>query len=426
MEQQQNNSELTDEEQSLLIELLRQNSQERTYVLPITQSLIEAILGGDVEIADVARRIAMDEPQEEQSMLGHRYFYDDDDTDEDVPTPKRLRYSTSGIAYFFKLSSGEEFYYTEEDIKPTLLNEYSEPNPIVRIIIGNLPNGIKNRLNYLAKFRFDEIEEEDTDGEEDSQGNMTVKPRQFDNVCIQVFSAYMREMKLRNAFRRVWALWKIYKLNKRYQDNVDPITLSEPVNKVEIYESNRKYVFDATSLATWIESKLHYQEYGFAVPMNPCNPWTNMEFTYNQMVSIYYQLKHYGELRWGLITLRQHNFNKEQWHLYHRSALTMKAIKTNLWGLENGDAREMLEDFIFAMMDELRMNATSQIIHIYRQAIRRAPHHWYLEKWKALTFKNLEGEHFGYNRRRTILNSASTLFRKQELFFKELMQAGIN
>jgi len=232
-------------------------------------------------------------------------------------------------------------------------------------------------------------------------------------------------MKLRNAFRRVWALWKVYRLNKTQQDDVDPITLVEPVKKVVIYEPNKKYVFDATSLATWIESKLHYQEYGFAVPKYPCNPWTNLEFTYTQMISIYYQLQGYGELRWGLITLKHHDFNKHLWHLYHRSALTMKAIRTNLWAMDNQDAREMLEDFIFAMMDELRLYTTSQIIHYYRQAIRKAPQHWYLQKWKKLNMDHLESEHFGQNRRLSILNGVAMLLKKQELFFKELIQAGI-
>lgn len=423
MSQQENEGELTDEEQAILTDVLRQHARN-PIILPLTQSLIEAILEGNIQLADVSRQIASDDSP--INTLRRHYSYDND-SEEEIPTPKRLRLSTSGQSYFFKLSSGEEFYYTEDDIKSTLINETIEPNPIVRIIIGNLPSSIRQRLNYLGKFRFDEMEEEETDIDEDEIGNaiINIKPKQFDNVCIQVFSAYMKEMKLRAAFRRVWALWKVYRLNKVAQEEIDPITLVSPVNKVIIYEPNKKYVFDATSLATWIESKLHYQEYGFAVPMYPCNPWTNLEFTYTQMVSIYYQLKHYGELRWGLITLRQHDFNKHHWCLYHRSALTMKAIRNNLWALDNHDAREMLEDFIFAMLDELHVNTTSNMIHTYRMAIRKAPHHWYLEKWKMLTFKHLEGEHFAQNRRTSILNASALLLRKQELFFKELVQAGI-
>lgn len=433
---EQNQDEHSEDEitRTILQTMLQQNRQN-PILLPLTQSIIEAILGGEIQVRDVVQQYVPapidseteleEESEEQQPQRRHHYFLDDDD--EMPPSPKRLRFSSNEVSYFFKLSSGQEFYYTEEDIKPTLINEKVEPNPIVRIIIGNLPIGIQERLNYLSRFRFNEVEEEETDVEEDENGEIIInyKPKQFDNVCIQVFSAYMREMKLRAAFRRVWAMWKVYKLNKIVQEDIDPITLYEPVNRVVLYDKYKKYVFDANSLATWIESKLLYQEYGFALPMYPCNPWTNLEFTYVQMISIYYQLKAYGELRWGLITLKQHNFNKKMWGLYHKSALTMKAIKTNLWALDNMESRELLEDFIFAMYDELRITVTQPIIHGFRTATRRVPQHWYLEKWKALAFEHLEAEHFGQNRRQAILHAAMLLFRKRELFFKELVQMGI-
>jgi hypothetical protein len=411
---------------SILQTMLQQN-QQSTVILPLTHSIIEAILGGGLQVGNIVHAESetdIEEEVEEQSLRRQRYLLDDDD---EPPSPKRIRFSPSEISYFFTLSSGEEFYYTEEDSKPTLINESIEPHPIIRIIIGNLPVGIKNRLNYLAKFRFDEVEEEETDIEEDEQGETIIhyKPKQFDNVCMQVFSAYMREMKLRAAFRRVWALWKVYRLNKASHAEVDPITLSEPVHAVVLYEKHKKYVFDATALATWIESKLLYQEYGFALPMYPCNPWTNLEFTYTQMISIYYQLKAHGELRWGFVTLKQHDFNKKMWGLYHKSALTMRAIKTNLWALDNIESRELLEDFILAMYDELHIHISQHSISRFRLGIRHVPQHWYLEKWKALAFQHLEGEHFGQNRRSSILDAAMLLIRKRELFFKELIQAGI-
>jgi hypothetical protein len=210
---------------------------QNTVIIPLTQSIIEAILGGEIQLRSMLPPEESEE--EEQSLRRHRYWLEDD---EEPPEPKRLRFSPSEINYFFTLSSGEEFYYTEEDSKPTLINESIEPNPMVRMIIGNLPIGIKNRLNYLAKFRFDEMEEQESDIEEDEDGEIITryKPKQFHNVCMQVFSAYMREMKLRAAFRRLWALWKTYRLHKVSCEDVDPITLSEPINKVVLYEKHKK------------------------------------------------------------------------------------------------------------------------------------------------------------------------------------------
>jgi hypothetical protein len=278
-------------------------------------------------------------------------------------------------------------------------------------------------LIYLSKFRYEEEPEEVTDVE-DEEDDIPLKPRQFDNVCEQVFSAYIKEMKLRTIFRNVLARWRVYRLHKKKED-VDPITLCPPEKIVTIYEPKKKYTFDAKSLATWIESKLHYHEYGFALPMFPRNPWTNLDFTYCQMISIYYQLRAHGELRWGLTTLRTHDFNKKSWQLYHKSALTMKAIRNNLFLLDTHDAWDILEDFIQAKMDELRVRTNPYITNAYRLAMRHAPSHWYMEKWKAVTFMYLEAEHFGQNKNNAINMTCAALFKKQELFLKEMIQKGI-
>ena len=234
-------------------------------------------------------------------------------------------------------------------------------------------------------------------------------------------------MKLRTIFRGVLARWRIYHLNKKENDENDPITLSPPIKTVQLYDwkYKKKYIFDANSLATLIESKLLYHEYGFAMPLYPRNPWTNLEFTYYEMISIYYQLQSHGELRWGLITLKQHDFNIKQWQLYHKSALTMKAIRNNINVLDNRDAQDMLEDFIFSKMDEIRMTVTPYIISAYRIAMRQCPYHWYLELWKSLTFQQLEAEHFGQNKYVAIQAASKALLKKQELFLKELIQKGL-
>jgi hypothetical protein len=103
----------------------------------------------------------------------------------------------------------------------------------------------------------------------------------------------------------------------------------------------------------------------------------------------------------------------------------MRAIKTNLWALDNIESRDLLEDFILAMYDDLHVHISTHTITRFRLAIRHAPQSWYLDKWKALAFQHLEGEHFGQNRRSSILDAATQLVRKKEIFFKELVQAGI-
>jgi hypothetical protein len=375
-------------------------------IIPLTQSLIHILLGSSIQNQYRSRALSP-EPETE-------------------PSPKRARTNPSQ-EYAFSLQSGEEFYFTEQDGKNVLLNEHIEPNPWVRKIISVMPSGIKDRLRYLAKFRYHEREEEMDHDVDDKSMILYKKPKLFYDVPTQVCSAYIREMKLRTIFRGVLQRWRIYHLNKKKHEEIDPITLSPPIKIVQLYDwkYKKKYIFDANSLATLIESKLLYHEYGFPMPLYPGNPWTNLEFTYYEMISIYYQLQSHGELRWGLITLKQHDFNIKQWQLYHKSALTMKAIRNNINVLDNRDAQDMLQDFIFSKMDEIRMTVTPYIITAYRIAMRQCPYHWYLELWKSLTFQQLEAEHFGQNKYVAIQAACKALLKKHELFLKELIQKGL-
>ena len=106
---------------------------------------------------------------QEQGLLGARKRDDSDDSDdsddEDPVTKRRRCESYEPDPFFMKLSSGEEFYFTEEDGKD-LLNIH-EPNVMLRNILADIPRKISNRIRYLAKFNHTEIME---------------GPRHFENV----------------------------------------------------------------------------------------------------------------------------------------------------------------------------------------------------------------------------------------------------
>ena len=348
----------------------------------------------------------------QQGLLGARKREDSDsDSEDEDPVTKRRRCEESyePDPFFMKLSSGEEFYFTEEDGKD-LLNIH-EPNVMLRNILADIPRKISNRIRYLAKFNHTEIME---------------GPRHFENVYDAVIAGYIRECRLRRIFRGVLQRWRIRKMNRASTAAIDPITLSPPERTVTVYDwaTRKRYLFDAKSLATLIESQLLYNEYGFSVPQMPRNPWTNIEFTYIQLVSMYEQLQYHGELRWGFTTLRSHQFHKEAWELYHRPALIMKAIRASMTRLDTRAAREMLEDFIIRQMEECNMSMTDNILHIYSLAIQHAPNHWYLESFKSLACQFWEAEHFGVHAP-ALLSACRALFKKQPQFVRELREAGI-
>jgi len=150
-----------------------------------------------------------------------------------------------------------------------------------------------------------------------------------------------------------------------------------------------------------------------------------VDFTYSQLVSIYYQLKNHGELRWAFTTFREYNFNKYRWHLYHKSAITINSIKNSLLLLDSLEARELLIDFIFSKMDELKIMYNNQTVSIYQTAFIKAPNHWYLEKIKGMAILHYEAAHFGIIKDSVINNNMERIFTKQPAFIKDLQNKKI-
>jgi hypothetical protein len=318
-------------------------------------------------------------------------------------------------ADFLQLMSGQIMRFHEEDGLYLLLPYWFESNTFVRKIVSRVvEKGIKRRLCYLSKIMKEE------EGY-DEHGEMT-----YYHLRDQVCESYMVEMRLRNAMRQVLMRWRNYKMDKRTTDIIDPITLLPPIKQVTIYDWSvkKKFVFEAKSIATIVESNLLYHEGGFPCPQHPRNPWTNLDFTYRQLISIYLQLKEHGELRWGLTTLREHNFNKTEWNRYHHSAITIKAIRSSIIRLDTIYSRELLEDFIIEKINQFRA-ANEYMIQGYRVAIIHFPNHWYIESWKALAIQHYEAQHFGLNQEDHINSSCLKLLKQHSIMFKQLISRNL-
>lgn len=331
-----------------------------------------------------------------------------------------------------ELKSGKKFIFNDDDGKDILINSKIEPNLFIRKLVSRIPESMKERLEFLSHFvndeqneviKIDEIETRDYINPSEQLNYKKI----FTNLKEELYNAYLKEIRLKRIFRKVLQRWRIRRIDRKFEKEIDPITLMEPEKEVYLYDlyGNKKYTFDAKSLSNWIETRLMYSEGGFPIPMYPSNPWTNVEFTYYQMITIYNQLKENGELGWGLVTLRKYNFNKNQWLKYHNSALTLSAIRTSLKKLDSYDSREMLEDFIYLKMDELHIFSPNYITNAYRQAIIKVPNHWYLEEFKGVAFNHYEAEHFGWNIERTINDRCRRIFRKQDQFINELIKMNI-
>lgn len=375
-------------------------------------------------------------------IINSLYNEEKEEQEDELPLAKmrriNKRYIKESIGYnYLKLASGEEFYFKSDDGNKILLPRSIESNEYIRKIIANIPKKLEDKLLFLSKFikndeknkvvDIDIIEEFVLEDNINNDDLIIDKNTIFYNLKEQVIKAYLLETRIHNAFRRFLHKWRIKNIDKKYTREIDPITLCYPENEVILYDlpNRKKTIFNASSLSLHIETNLLHNDAGFPVPQKPRNPWTNVEFTYDQMISIYLQIKNHNKLKWGLVSLRQHNFYIPEWKLYHQSYLTMNAIKTSIIKLDSSAARDLLEDFIITKMEDLLNSPSEYIISAYRTAMLKMPNHWYLQECKALAILYYEAEHFGKNKDAIINTRCLTLFRKQYTFISELIINGI-
>jgi hypothetical protein len=200
-----------------------------------------------------------------------------------VPSPKRHKpNSGKGVPCEYEhdynvlvLSSGRVLRFFDTDGYSLLVPEWLQPNMYVRKIISKLPRSIRKRMTYLEKF----MNEEDAYDDEDNE--------LYYHLRDQVYDTYILEMRLRERMRAFVRRWRQRRMDRRSDENIDPITQCPPEKEVEIYDwdMKKKFVFDAKSLAIHIETQLLHHDSGFASPQCPRNPWTNVNFSYNQLIS---------------------------------------------------------------------------------------------------------------------------------------------
>lgn len=351
------------------------------------------------------------------------------------PPQRRLRCRYRHL----QLRSGLTFHFSDDDGKELLTTPSQEPNLFLRKLLSKLPTTLRGRLAFLAQFdtKGDPSQNDivDADMEETDEWFLPATPEEadpmrylFHDLREELYHAYLREMKMRRVFRTLLQRWRIRRIHRKpTPSEIDPITLQPPCKTVTLYDMahDTRYIYDAQSLATWVESNLTHHEGGFATPQFPRNPWTNTPFTYLQLISLYQQLQSHGEVRWGLATLRQHDFQIARWECVHSTALTLSAIRQSLTRLDSVYGRDMLTDFIFMKMEDLHLYTNHTIRSVYHEAVSRFPTHWYIEALKGVAYLYYEAEHMRQNRRRQIHSRCDRIFQRQEDFFDEMGAHGI-
>lgn len=168
----------------------------------------------------------------------------------------------------------------------------------------------------------------------------------------------------------------------------DIVTMEAPKNPIYVLNVNRRmsYVYEASTLRKAINQRLLMSEYMFAEPREPINILSNEPFTYNQCISIYYQLKSYGMCSWVFELFKKHNFNMAKFQTYCSQQLKVSAIQNHF---KNEDlwCFETVYDFFTVIADG--MGLEEPYIRDFKKAYLKdyMNLHPYIKLWKDITYR---------------------------------------
>lgn len=239
------------------------------------------------------------------------------------------------------------------------------------------------------------------------------KKRELSNESMpikdQIYELYIYEMRVRWQLKRLLMLWRVYKLNKKAEPIIDLVTLQHIEKPVYIYDRSRRYTFEAKTLSQTISSSLLHQSGSFAHPLDPKNIYTNKQFTYSQLVSIYYQLQSYGYMSWVIGLLKDADFRINRFMTINYRLLTLKAIKYQLDKTDTEDSIEMIINFVESVSDTIGFNLTDRKRNILTAALEVIPNHPVTAGLRCLTYADIEADIMGVGLSPFITLSASRL-----------------
>lgn len=283
------------------------------------------------------------------------------------------------------------------------------------ILVRNLPTSLEARYNYLQSFDPAVTFKPPflTGAQKAARAALQPYiPRQnvFKTMKATLEADFFKEMRMRRLFRTLLLHYRIRVIDRKPQDDIDPVTFSPIVKPIAVYDmkQRRKFVFDATTLVTCISKNLTLHQYLIPTPKNPVNVISNLPFTYAQLLSIETQLTESRTPHMLLSMYRAQRFAIERWKLYMNQSLRILAIKEELYNYESQLGREVLGDFILDSMNSLDMPIISPFEEVLRYAIEWYPDHLLFQTMRSLCVRYNESIIMKCNIREVLLHMFQT------------------
>jgi len=175
-----------------------------------------------------------------------------------------------------------------------------------------------------------------------------IKPKFFQHEMDQLTEWFQKEQRCKFAFRKLVQHWLYRKYRTRMLNTEDPVTMTVPTVPVYVYDSSKKgmYVFEASCIKKLIETELTYSEWLFPESKHPKNPFTNLEFTECQKLSLLSSLRKLEFGSWMFEAYKNLKWNLNKFKLHHAISIKLLGLKELMNNPLSRESKDYLIEFI--------------------------------------------------------------------------------
>lgn len=188
---------------------------------------------------------------------------------------------------------------------------------------------------------------------------------------------------LRGRLRRFLHRWRVSRLHKVNTDDI--VTCEIPCRPVCIVDWKRKqvYVYEASTLAQDIRTRLLNHDGFFEEPQEPRNPLTNLPLTLAQNIAVWSQFCLYPNTLATVVSgFRHSRYSIDRFEQEFNTVLKLHALRTTLLDPINVDGNERIEEFID---------------HVYTSLNRVAPGSVPFRYWRSYCLRYYETDFLHIN-----------------------------
>jgi len=233
--------------------------------------------------------------------------------------------------------------------------------------------------------------------------NLFIPPGTEINFLIKSIKHVVKNQRVVNAFRCLARRW----LRNRFKNGneEDLLTGEIPKNPIRlvVWSERTIYTFEATTIMRDMVGRLFTQEYLFPKYLIPRNPYTNCTMTYNQFLSVMYQLRRLGYSHWALEGLLLTQYRTDAF-IQKFGGTIKKEVILREFKKPGADVLDLTLTFIEDQYWEHNKMFSKMV---YRWALAHQPKNYYMRKWIELcrdyymiTFSDGNGKSYTEEKRR--------------------------